>query len=415
MAMREYIGSRYIPKFMGLYDATTIYEALSVVDNGMGTSYITRKPTPAGTPMTDTEYWAIYGASSGAIINLQNQIDAMSAIIADLIAHKTDKYIFIGDSYAHSKLVGGVWQSRLDELVPDYMGLDASMYKAYGSDGSGFSSNGTDGTFEDMLDNTASDFPDGDVNKIVVMGGLNDHGTALATLETAVESFISKAATMYPDAQVIMVLCGYNKTTFLTRGQLHNMAGLYSQIKGLKYIDMRLSLKRNPAYMSNADHPSSLGYTTLAADIANRLKGGDGYSGLEIYTDNNAFIRQCTFNPVVAGLTLNVYESWYNAETIAVTFNGNVNITGQAANDYFKIGDLSDNICHGFNLNSTNAQQVSAVFRLANNDQFSCPVNLAIVNNEVRIRLNKSTGDPVWNDIVSVSLISTLYYPAWLV
>lgn len=76
--MREYIGSRYVPKFMGVYDATQVYEALCVVDNGQGTSYITRKPTPAGTPLTDSDYWFIYGASSGAIINLQDQIDDMN-------------------------------------------------------------------------------------------------------------------------------------------------------------------------------------------------------------------------------------------------------------------------------------------------------------------------------------------------
>lgn len=73
----QYVGARYVPKFMGLYDATQAYEALCVVDNGMGTSYITKVPTPAGTPLTDTDYYAVYGASSGAIINLQNQIDEL--------------------------------------------------------------------------------------------------------------------------------------------------------------------------------------------------------------------------------------------------------------------------------------------------------------------------------------------------
>lgn len=73
----DYIGSRYIPKFMGDYDNTQMYEALCVVDNGSGTSYISQKIVPPGTPLTDTDYWAVYGASSGAIINLQNQIDAI--------------------------------------------------------------------------------------------------------------------------------------------------------------------------------------------------------------------------------------------------------------------------------------------------------------------------------------------------
>ena len=74
MAIRQYIGARYIPRFLGDYDPTTIYEALDVVDNGMGTSYIARKTVPAGTPLTNTEYWFVYGASSGAILDLQTRM-----------------------------------------------------------------------------------------------------------------------------------------------------------------------------------------------------------------------------------------------------------------------------------------------------------------------------------------------------
>ena len=74
MAVRQYIGARYVPKFMGTYDPTTDYEALCVVDNGLGTSYIAKVPTPAGTPLTDTDYWIISGSTNGAIIQLQNDV-----------------------------------------------------------------------------------------------------------------------------------------------------------------------------------------------------------------------------------------------------------------------------------------------------------------------------------------------------
>ena len=77
MALHQYIGARYVPRFLGTYDATTIYEAMDVVDNGSGTSYIAKIPTPAGTPLTDSDHWAIYGAASGAIIALQNQVNAI--------------------------------------------------------------------------------------------------------------------------------------------------------------------------------------------------------------------------------------------------------------------------------------------------------------------------------------------------
>lgn len=75
--MGQYIGARYVPRFMGVFDPTQAYENLDVVDNGLGTSYISKAMTPPGTSLTDTTYWALYGTSSGAIINLQNQINDM--------------------------------------------------------------------------------------------------------------------------------------------------------------------------------------------------------------------------------------------------------------------------------------------------------------------------------------------------
>lgn len=90
MAVHTYIGARYVPRFSGTYDATQIYEALDVVDNGTGTSYIAKKTVPAGTPFTDTEYWFVYGAASGAIINLQNQINALRDNISDAFISPMD-------------------------------------------------------------------------------------------------------------------------------------------------------------------------------------------------------------------------------------------------------------------------------------------------------------------------------------
>lgn len=76
-AIRQYIGARYVPKFIDdPWNDTIEYEPLSVV-NVSGTSYISGVPVPVGTPITDRDYWHLYGASSGAIVNLQNQIDDM--------------------------------------------------------------------------------------------------------------------------------------------------------------------------------------------------------------------------------------------------------------------------------------------------------------------------------------------------
>lgn len=77
--VHQYVGARYVPNFIDdPWNDTTRYDPLDVVDNGSGTSYIAKKPVPPGTPLSDRNYWFLYGSSNGAILNLQKQIDKIN-------------------------------------------------------------------------------------------------------------------------------------------------------------------------------------------------------------------------------------------------------------------------------------------------------------------------------------------------
>ena len=144
---RQYVGARYVPRFVGEYDETQIYEGLDVVDNGMGTSYIARKPVPAGTPLTNTEYWFIYGASSGAIIQLQNDMTEVQNDIEDI----NDDIDDINDKMERELLVLG--NSYSDYGCTDKLGALFNKYYRRNGSGSGFltyTSHST--TFIDQLD-----------------------------------------------------------------------------------------------------------------------------------------------------------------------------------------------------------------------------------------------------------------------
>lgn len=56
MALKKFIGARYAPEFAGAWSNSKQYAALSVVyaDNR---SYVSRKTVPAGTPITNTDFW----------------------------------------------------------------------------------------------------------------------------------------------------------------------------------------------------------------------------------------------------------------------------------------------------------------------------------------------------------------------
>lgn len=60
MSVREYIGARYVPYFDGTWDSSKNYEPLTVVESN-GNSYTSRQYVPAGTLLTNNQYWAQTG------------------------------------------------------------------------------------------------------------------------------------------------------------------------------------------------------------------------------------------------------------------------------------------------------------------------------------------------------------------
>lgn len=90
MTVREYVGSRYVPLFAGLWDNTQEYEPLTVVTY-MGGSYTSKKPVPVGIAISNTEYWESTGNYNAQIESYRqevfywrNHIEQNSDDIADL-------------------------------------------------------------------------------------------------------------------------------------------------------------------------------------------------------------------------------------------------------------------------------------------------------------------------------------------
>ena len=81
--VREYVGARYVPVFVGEWDSSmqTTYEPLSIVTVANVGSYTSKKFVPVGIPITDTDYWALSGSVSGQIISLTDRVDALEATI----------------------------------------------------------------------------------------------------------------------------------------------------------------------------------------------------------------------------------------------------------------------------------------------------------------------------------------------
>ena len=89
MATRQYIGARYVPKFADpiAWDEASSYEALTIVTY-LGTSYTSKKPVPAGTAITNTEYWAATGNYNAQVEAYRQEVEAVAADYDEIAARR---------------------------------------------------------------------------------------------------------------------------------------------------------------------------------------------------------------------------------------------------------------------------------------------------------------------------------------
>lgn len=278
----QYVGARYVPKFMGAYDNTQAYENLCVVDNGMGTSYISKKPTPAGTPLTDTDYWAIYGSVSGAIINLQNQIGDLTDLTTrdktnlvgaiNEVNNPSKFYIFLGDSWAEPvQWAFPVWP----ELLASHLNLTSDDYLLLNDDGGGFADQGVNDYFIDCIENNI--VTDHDVTDIIVAAGVNDRMLPVATIKAAVINFISRTKAIYPKANIYISCIGWAKSD--TNSKAINTAS-YPAFKegcieggGIWLEDPYYTLLYNSDF-NDGLHPNQTGHEKVAYALYSSLTAG---------------------------------------------------------------------------------------------------------------------------------------------
>ena len=86
MALHQYIGARYVPKFyensLGTAEwaAGVIYEPLTVVTYNSN-SYTSKKTVPAsvGDPSSNPDYWVATGVYNSQVADLSNAVDALDA------------------------------------------------------------------------------------------------------------------------------------------------------------------------------------------------------------------------------------------------------------------------------------------------------------------------------------------------
>lgn len=277
MAIRQYIGARYVPRFTGLFDPTQQYEALDVADNGTGTSYIAKKTVPAGTPLTDTDYWFVYGASSGAILDLQNRMSDAEHII-DRLANK--KFILCGDSYAGgiSPDTGAVgWFEGF--MTINGLTLDVNCFTPHDvpimAGDSKFSRVNTTRSFYDQLKAVHDYYTTGiedEITDIIVLGGSNDFAETESNIFNGMSDFMTYAKDNYPNAVVkVGVLAGFRAQDHTKLARFEKVLIQYrriSEIGGIYISNSEYVCAKKSLISSDGTHPTAAGYTEINKYVA---------------------------------------------------------------------------------------------------------------------------------------------------
>ena len=283
MSVRRYVGARYIPRFMGVYDVTQIYDALDIVDNGSGTSYIARKTVPAGTALTNTEYWAVYGAASGAIYDLQTRVGdiendlplldgRIDALEDNYMPDMKDRvFLFLGDSY---------------DVTTDYFSDMASYikcksYTKRSETGAGFFKQDPDRQHLMYINIISTGSPLTDEEKetvtdvVFVVAVGNDDANSISDLSNAIidiDTYLR--ANLINLRNIHLYPVGWASRDGSIQERMRRNMSMYSHLAGRlgwKYIDCTRIMK-SASYTTTGDslgyHPTATGGTYMAQCVS---------------------------------------------------------------------------------------------------------------------------------------------------
>ena len=88
--MARYVGGRIVPTHGGVWDGSKSYEELTIVLwEDTGDSYISKRPVPAGTAITEEHYWVLYSVYNEQITRAEQHLDStVSAIRSEMNTQK---------------------------------------------------------------------------------------------------------------------------------------------------------------------------------------------------------------------------------------------------------------------------------------------------------------------------------------
>lgn len=286
MAVKQYIGARYVPKIEGDYNENRAYEPLSIVTYE-NSSYTSKKAVPQGVYPTNTEYWVLTGNYNGQVEQYREEVDSYREEVAEIQKEvdslKNRKFLIVTDSFGEVPTN----ETFVDYLVT-YMGWTADDYILSAEGGSGFCSPGntTHMTFSQRVNSLAGSMTEHDrslITDILIVGGTNDCKTEYSgVIGAAARDFATMAHNFFGNAKIRYIfaaslfkpstseLMASRKMKSVVRSAYYTAGSEKAYTVAYPLADITIAWT---ALYADGVHPSAIGANVLARTISNYLKG----------------------------------------------------------------------------------------------------------------------------------------------
>lgn len=315
MALRQYIGARYVPKFSdvngGEWDDTYTYEPLTIVKHG-NDYYTSKKEVPTGVAITNTEYWVLTGNYNGAVSSLDDRVTALESEISEY-SNLDDRVTALEDDMEvkdHIMVFGDSWTDEGVDVNVQATSVLSKRFnatvKTYGRSGTGFDRpNGYDeqlAVFKNDLDNNIYDL--NRIRCLILVCGLNDYQRQDPVITASdftdmLNDWVIKARNIVGDRMSIYWFHNYsiaNDLTLTNTTTFYNQWIYYNTVKNAcsKYICASDTFGWVDSWR-NDTHPDKTGSTQYYENVANVIQGLPvnvrKYQSVKGTWDTNKFIQ----------------------------------------------------------------------------------------------------------------------------
>lgn len=300
---RQYIGARYVPKFFddGKGSSEWIsglsYEPLTVVTH-LGNSFTSKKPVPANTEITDTNYWVVTSNYNAQVEEYRQETVRVANDLATEVANResTDNNILknIEDAKDANKteivLFGDSWVDythnpdsvRIPQVLNSCTGMGVHNY-SYG--GTGFIA---EKGYMNQIDDFVSDntFDHTKVSCCILIAGLNEYNpmTPKETFVTYLQNWVDKLR-QYTDAPIYWFFDysmvndvrdkGFNRDFYDQQDYFNYVANNVGRKIHCQNMQGWVRFEENNNYWdtNNYYHPNANGSTEVGFNIAKVIMG----------------------------------------------------------------------------------------------------------------------------------------------